>query len=300
MTRKKRSILLISLLVALVVLAAVAFQLWKEFVGFERFDEAFYEGDQVSYNRELWEATLGEHVDDRGMVAYAQLKVHPMHLHAYVRSLASLTRQEYDAWSRSEQIAFWINAYNALTLKLIIDHYPIEPGLVAGEIYPASSIRQIPGAWTKVQFLVMGEKMTLGEIEHQQLRATFNQPEIHVALVCAAMSCPPLRNEPYVGARLDQQFDDQARRFLAGQGNFRVDRDAGVVYLSSIFSWFGEDFTSGYRADFGFGEHDDNVRAVLNYVSRYVSEADARDLLAGQFTVAYLDYDWSLNEQAGP
>ena len=300
MTRKKRSILLISLLVALVVLAAVAFQLWKEFVGFERFDEAFYEGEQVSYHGELWEVTLGEIVDDRGMVAYAQLKAHPIHLHAHVRSLAGLTRAEYDAWTKAEQIAFWINAYNALTLKLIIDHYPIEPGLVAGEIYPASSIRQIPGAWTKVQFLVMGEKMTLDEIEHQQLRAVFAEPRIHVALVCAAMSCPPLRNERYVGAKLDAQFDDQARRFLAQPGNFRVDRDEGVIYLSSIFSWFGEDFTSAYMPLSGFGDHDPAVRAVLNYVSGYVSEADAEDLRAGQFAVDYLDYDWSLNQQVGP
>ena len=294
MARKKRSILLISFLLVMVVLAAAAFQLWREFVGFRQFDEAFYEGQDVPYDVERFAAVLGEHVDEDGMVSYAALKARPEQLNNFVRSMASLTQGEYDAWSKDQQIAFWINAYNALTLKVIVDHYPIQPGLIGGQVYPDSSIRQIPGVWTKVQFLVMGRKLTLDEIERQTLRTAFNEPRIHVALVCAAMSCPPLRNEPYVAARLDAQFDDQARRFLADDRNFRVDHDAGVVYLSSIFDWFGDDFASIHQDDFSFGD------PVLNYVSQYVSEADGRNLPGGRFTVTYLDYDWSLNEQSAP
>ena len=297
MTRKKLIGLLIRVLVVLVVLGAAGFQLWWEFVGFEEFDAEFYLGPKVSYDVQRYAGVLADYVDDRGMVAYAALQAQRKQLDNFVRSMASLNRTEYDAWDTPTQIAFWINAYNALTLKVIIDHYPIQPGLIGGQVYPNSSIRQIPGAWTKTQFLVMGKRMTLDGIEHEVLRAEFKEPRIHVAMVCAAMSCPPLRNEPYVAARLDQQFDDQARRFLAGGGNFRVDRAAGVVHLSSIFTWFGEDFAAAYRADAGFGDHDDTVRAVLNYIRQYVSESDARYLQAGEFTVSYLDYDWSLNEQ---
>jgi hypothetical protein len=139
--------------------------------------------------------------------------------------------------------------------------------------------------------------MTLDEIEHNVLRKEFNEPRIHMALVCAAMGCPPLRTEPYEGAKLDQQLNDQARVFLANPKKFRLDRGQGKVYLSSIFRWFGGDFVKNYGTDKAFPGFSPEERAVLNFLSQYLPAGDRDYLLKGKYTIAYLDYDWSLNEQ---
>jgi hypothetical protein len=240
---------------------------------------------------------LSEHVNDGGMVTYASLKANDADLTAFARRLSTLSPADYEAWTESEKIAFWINAYNGLTLKAIIDNYPIKSSFAASLRFPKNSIRQIKGVWEKLEFPVMGRPITLNDIEHETLRKKFNEPRIHMALVCAALSCPPLRNEPFEGARLDAQLDDQTRRFLAAREKFRIDRPGQRVYLSPIFDWFGEDFVKKYRVDDGFVGHKEEDRAVLNFVSNYLSETDAEYLKTAEYKVEYLDYDWSLNER---
>ena len=292
--------IVLPLLVAISVLAYVA---CREFIGTETFDEGFYShaaggNDNSEFSYDSYAAVLGKHVDADGMVSYAALKESPAELHGFVRVLAAVDPKTYEQWDEQAKIAFWTNAYNALTLKVIIDHYPIEPGLISGLAHPDNSIRQIPGAWSKIQFLVMGQRMTLNQIEHDTLRAKFNEPRIHVALVCAAMGCPPLRNEPFVGEKLDAQLNDHARGFLSDPAKFRIDRDAGKVYLSSIFKWFGKDFVKKHTLDGGFasGGSDAN-KAVLHFISGYLPIEDAEYLKTGTYSVDHLDYDWSLNER---
>lgn len=240
---------------------------------------------------------LKAYVDDRGLVDYRRLKADHQRLDVFVQAVAALDPHTYEQWSNAEKIAFWINAYNALTVKAIVSHYPIKPRFGFSLIYPKNSIRQIPGVWDELTFEVMGRAMTLDEIEHDVLRAKFHEPRIHMALVCAAMGCPPLRNEPYVGDRLDEQLDDQARRFLSNPGKFRIDRRRGLVYLSSIFKWFGSDFVNQYGTDERFPGHRREERAVLHFISRYLDPADREYLEKGAYKIEYLDYDWSLNEQ---
>lgn len=240
---------------------------------------------------------LKSYVDDHGMVNYALLKANRKPLDNFILSLSRLDPEAYKRWDNREKMAFWINAYNALTLKAIIDHYPIEASLLKSFVYPRNSIRQIPGVWDKLTFAVMGKEITLDGIEHDTLRAEFNEPRIHVALVCAAMGCPPLRNEPYVGAKLDAQLDDQAANFLKDQTKFRIDRVDNQVYLSSIFDWFGQDFVKAYGTDSEFSGFSPKERAVLNFVIRYLEPGDKAYLLKGRFSIVYLKYDWSLNEQ---
>jgi hypothetical protein len=144
---------------------------------------------------------------------------------------------------------------------------------------------------------VLGEEITLDHIEHEVLRKEFNEPRIHVALVCAAMGCPPLRNEPFTGEDLDTQLDDQSKTFLANPEKFRIDRDAGTVYLSSIFEWFGEDFVMTYKPDEGYSGHSESERSVLKFASEYLGDEDARYLKEEAYEIEYLDYDWSLNER---
>lgn len=242
-------------------------------------------------------ALLQAYVDDEGMVKYGALEADRAKLDAFAGAIGSLDPAVFDTWADNEKIVFWINAYNGLTLKAIIDHYPIKPSFIASLRFPKNSIRQIPGVWEKLKFRVMGREMTLDEIEHANLRRNFNEPRIHMALVCAAMGCPPLRNEPYANDRLDSQLDDQTRRFLSDPLKFRIDREGGRVYLSSIFKWFGGDFVKTHGVDDAFAKHSRADRAVLNFISRYLDEADSGYLSTREYAIEYLDYDWSLNEQ---
>jgi hypothetical protein len=143
----------------------------------------------------------------------------------------------------------------------------------------------------------MGKSRTLEHIEHEILRKQFKEPGIHVALVCAAMGCPPLRNEPYAGDRLEGQFDDQARRFISDPKKFNIDRKAGKASLSPIFRWFGSDFISKYGMKKTLPRLNKSETAVINYLSRILEKDDRDYLLKGNFTIKYLSYDWSLNEQ---
>ena len=241
-------------------------------------------------------AVLTSYVDDHGMVDYKGLKANRRPLDNFALSLSRLDPKLYDGWNDREKIGFWINAYNALTLKAIIDHYPIEASLLKSFVYPKNSIRQIPGVWDKLTLAVMGRDIALDGIEHETLRAKFHEPRIHVALVCAAMGCPLLRNEPYTGAKLDSQLDDQATKFLKNPEKFRIDRNNQKVYLSPIFDWFGQDFVKTYGTDKEFSGVSDKERAVLNFVGRYLTPADKAYLLKGGFSIDYLKYDWALNE----
>ena len=252
-------------------------------------------GRTFSYDN--YASTLGTYVDDNGMVDYKGLKANRGKLDAFAAALGALSPEVYNGWSDKEKIAFWINAYNALTLEAIIDRYPIKSSFVASLRFPKNSIRQIPGVWDELKFRVMGGEMSLDEIEHARLRRTFSEPRIHVALVCAAMGCPSLRNEPFTADRLDAQLDDQADRFLKNSEKFRIDRNEGNIHLSSIFKWFGDDFKSAYGTDTRFTGHERAERAVLNFISERLIEPDADYLAKGEYKIEYLDYDWSLNEQ---
>lgn len=245
----------------------------------------------AAFSYDDYAAVLKARVNDAGLVDYAGLAESPQRLERFNAALAALSWDTYDGWSDDAQIAFWINAYNALTLQLIIDNYPIE-----GE---TGSIQEIPGAWDTVTFPVMGEDMTLDHIEHGILREDFDEPRIHMALVCAAVSCPPLRREPYRGETLDARLDDQARRFLASPRGLVIDRGApggAVVRLSSIFDWFADDFVEQYGGE--AGGTDGALEAVLDFVAEYAPPAQRRFLETGEFEVEYLEYDWTLNEQA--
>ncbi len=241
--------------------------------------------------------TLSERVNDVGLVDYAGLKADPEDLNAFLTSAANLDSAVFDSWTDSERIAFWCNAYNAYTLKAIIENYPIKSSFFKSLAHPKNSIRQISGVWDTLRWPVIGKQMTLDMIEHETLRVHFDEPRIHAVLVCAAMSCPPLRNEPYTADQLDEQLNDQMTAYMSVKDRFRIDREKNVVYLSSILKWYGEDFVKSYGVDGGFGGRGEVERAVLNGLAPHISEADAEYLRTATYSVGYLDYDWALNEQ---
>ncbi len=250
--------------------------------------------DSISYV-EIAEV-LARYVNDQGLVNYAGLKANRAGLDAFIVDLAEFKPSAYAAWSEPDKIAFWLNAYNAITLASVVDNYPIEPSLLRQFFYPANSIRQIPGVWTEREWIIMGSRYSLDAIEHDVLRAEFEEPRIHAALVCAAMGCPPLRNEPYTGGLLIAQLNDQMKRFLAHDSKLRIRRDAGIVYLSPIFRWFGSDFVVPGKNGIIEG-HGAVESAVLFTIADCLSPEDSAYLRSGAYTVEYLEYDWSLNDQ---
>lgn len=240
-----------------------------------------------SLDNESYAKVLTTYVNDQAMINYEALQQNRQALDAYNASLASIPPEQLASWSDAEQIAYWVNAYNSLTLASIIDQTPIK-----------ASIKDIKGVWRGRKHAVSGPTQTLDEIEHETLRKDFQEPRIHAALVCAAMSCPPLRQEPFTAEQLDAQLDDQVNQWLANpETGLRIDRENNKVYLSMIFKWFGEDWVPGYGTDSGF-TGGDKQRAVLNFVSNYVSPEDKAYLEAGDYGVSYLNYDWALNRQS--
>jgi hypothetical protein len=254
------------------------------------------EADEKFYSEKYYNV-LKTYVDEKGKVNYRELKENKKEMKIFLDKLNKLKPEDYQSWNDEEKIALWINAYNALTLKAILDHYPLEESSFRTRKYPRNSIRQISGVWDKIRFSVMGKEITLDHIEHKILRKEFNEPRIHMALVCAARGCPPLRQEPYKAETLSDQLDDQARRFLSSDKNFLINKEQSVVYLSSIFKWYGKDFIGSYIPTTGFNGHRRKERAVLHFISLYLQEEDRKFLEKGSYNIKYLNYDWTLNEQ---
>ena len=246
---------------------------------------------------EPYAEVLRTFVDTRGMVDYAGLKDNPHALDDYLNYVATVPEQTIDQWSDPDKIAFWINVYNSLTLKAILDHYPIKSSFLRSRFYPKNSIRQIPGVWNKLKFTVHNRRMTLEHIEHKILRVQFNEPRIHMALVCAAKGCPALRREPYTGPALHEQLRDQCANFVANRDKFKVSRREGIVNISPIFKWYGKDFVTTYTPRENPGDLDQPLSAVMNFIARHAEALFKPYLYRGKFEVKYLDYDWSLNEQ---
>ncbi|NEQ59524.1 MAG: DUF547 domain-containing protein [Moorea sp. SIO4A1] len=241
--------------------------------------------DTSLLNYDDYATVLKTHVNKKALVNYQELQKNPEQLETFNTSLGAVDTSTYQSWDEAEKIAFLINAYNSFTLESIIDQNPLK-----------KSIRDIKGVWKGREFSIAGESKTLDNIEHKTLRTQFNEPRIHMALVCAAISCPPLRNEPYTGEKLDQQLDDQTQKFIVSPHGFRIDRQKDTVYLSSIFKWFGEDWKKTYGVDDKFTGNA-NQRAVLNFISDYLSSEDQEYLEQGNYKIKYLNYDWSLNKQ---
>ena len=180
--------------------------------------------------------------------------------------------------TRDERLALWLNAYNAYTIKLIIDKSPVESIKDIGLGLPV-----LFGPWSISFANVGGIEYSLNEIEHDIIREKFADPRIHFALVCASRSCPKLRWESYEGPQLDRQLEDDARRFVNDSSLNIFNLQEGTVSLSKIFDWYESDFE---KEEGGF----------RNFVSKYVESPQARDLLRSPETaIEFLPYDWSLN-----
>lgn len=224
-------------------------------------------------SHEIFDKLLKKNVSSGGKVDYKAFIKDSVELSTYLQLISAAPPDE-KTWSKYEQMAYWINAYNAYTIKLIIKYYPIK------SIKDIGSSIQIPFVNTPwdIKFITIGkEKMDLNNIEHGILRKKFDDPRVHMALVCASKSCPILLNEAYDPKKLDDQFTKQTKAFLADP--FRNKISANKAQLSMLFKWYGMDFN----------KNGGSVRDFINKYSNVKLKPDAK--------ISYVDYDWGLNEQ---
>jgi len=230
-----------------------------------------FDQDHSRYARVLATVVKDSQVD------YAKLQAAPQELDAYLLELASIPAGEFAGWSEADRLALLLNLYNAQTLRLIVDHYPVKS---------IRSIGFLPGAaWRELIVRFGGQIMTLGHLENEIIRTDYQEPRIHFALVCAAVGCPPLRDEPFVGSRLNEQLDDQTQQFLATTEKNRFNAETNTLHLSPIFKWYDEDFIKP-------------AGSLAAYVKPFLPAAQ-RDALTepSQVKERFTKYDWALNEQ---
>lgn len=226
-------------------------------------------------------------------VDYAALKANRAALDRVVAQFASPAASHEPRWTREQRMAFWINAYNAFTLRVIVDHYPIESGWLT--VQPRNSIRQIDGVWTTLKWQAAGRTVTLDDIEHRILRPTFKDARIHFAVNCASISCPPLAAQPYRPETLDAQLIEAARQYLASPEGVRVESERLLV--SSIFKWYGDDFIPEY-APLMSSAREPKERATLGVITKHGPPAAVQLARSGRATIGFLDYNWALNDVA--
>jgi hypothetical protein len=230
-----------------------------------------------------------------GDVYYRALKAERARLDAYVASLASA---QVDQLPRDERLAFWLNAYNALVLKTIVDHYPIQGRSAA---YPAKSIRQIPGAFERLSHRVAGRTLTLDQIE-QTVLPEFHDPRVYFALGRGAVGSGRLRSEAFVAARINEQLTDVAEECVTRAQCVRIDRDGGgKVNASSIFSWREKEFVAAYadKAPPTFADRSPIERAIVAYILPKLLPSEKEFLAKNAFQLAYTPFDWTLNDLTG-
>jgi hypothetical protein len=219
-------------------------------------------GEVTAFDHSAWNTLLQAHVSKAGNVNYKGIKKSEAKLDKYLSNLSETIIDE-KTWSKDEQLAFWMNAYNAFTVKLILNNYPLK------------SINDITSPWDKKFFKIGGVKMNLNHIEHKILRVKFNEPRIHFGIVCASFSCPKLHNVAFTGKNTQSLLTSLTKGFVNDTKRNKI--TAGKIEISELFNWFKGDFTKkGSLIDF------------LNKYSSVKINAKAK--------VSHLPYNWSLNE----
>lgn len=241
---------------------------------------------------------LRENVLKDGRVDYASLRRQRLRLKRLLSVPDELDPNVYESFSKEDKLAFWINTYNLKMLEIIARNYPIQSSWWLRLTWPPSDIRHIGGIWSDYRFIVMDEEFTLGDVERRLFARLLAEPRAYLATTYATRSSPTLARTPYRGATLEKQLDAQVKAFLAGANGLRIDRDEGIVYLSALFkpTWRGKDFVGQYGTDKKFKAHPPETRAVLNFLTRYISPEDVYYLEVENYTIRYMNFDWRLND----
>ncbi|QNH03971.1 DUF547 domain-containing protein [Pseudomonas sp. B11D7D] len=244
------------------------------------------QAETFDHQHRTWTRLLERHVvwlssGHASVVDYSGFQQDMDELETYLNELSAVPSDEYRRWQVSQRLAFLINAYNAFTVKLVTDHYPV------GSIKDIGGLFSSP--WRQAFIPLLGQTLSLDQIEHSLIRepGVFDEPRIHFAVNCASVGCPALRNEAFVAERLDEQLEDSQRRFLSDQSRNRFDPIRQRLQISKIFDWYGEDFSREWGSlENYFNQH---LTLLSPSTKQYTPQKKLR--------IEYLDYDWSLNDK---
>ena len=242
---------------------------------------SIYISAQDSVSVKIYDNLLKKYVHN-GFVDYDNLSK-DKELNTYIDALSKFNPNTLN--SNEDKLAFWINAYNAYTLKVIVDNYPIlsindlhTGGRIIGHILKTT-------VWDKDFVVINNKNMSLNEIEHEIIRPKFKDPRVHFALVCGAFSCPPLRNEAFVGKKLNEQLDDQGKIFFSDQSKNSFDVKNKIANLTKILDWFGSDFGNN------------NTQILLRikeYLPKQISDSLNANII--NWVIDFKSYNWELNK----
>jgi len=245
----------------------------------------------LDHSHKAWDDLLKKHVTyiedgNASRVSYAGFMKDRAALKQVLDTYSAVTKAEFDTWTKPQQQAFLINAYNAFTIEKILTRYP-----------DIKSIRDFGSVfgnpWKDKFFNLFGQPAYLDFIEHETLRkeGVYDDPRVHVAVVCASIGCPMIRNEAFVPEKIEAQLEDGMKRFLGDRKRNRYNPQSGKLEISKIFDWYGKDFEKGHK---GFTSV---KQALSKYADQLADKPEDRARVRDQKAeVAFLDYDWSLND----
>jgi uncharacterized protein DUF547 len=246
---------------------------------------------QFDHEHKAWTALLKKHVvlidgGKASQVRYAEFQKDRAQLKSYTAALSAVSEQEFRGWSRDQRLAFLLNAYNAHMIELVLTRYP---GIQS--VWDFGKVLNNP--FKRRFFTLLGREFSLDMIEHDTIRArgAYDDPRIHMAVNCASIGCPMLREEAYVTARLDAQLDAQVARFLSDRSRNRYNPEANALEMSEIFRWYAGDFTSGLK---GIKSRE---QLFAQHASRLADAPDRQQLIREhKAEIRFLVYDWALND----
>lgn len=243
-----------------------------------------------------FDALLDLHVRD-GLVYYRALQADRGRLSRYIASLSTPSvASGYQKWSDDQKKALWLNAYNALVLQTVVNHYPIR---AAAKGYPANSVRQIPGAFEKTTHAIAGKQLTLDQIETTVL-AEFGDPRVYIALGRGAIGSGRLRSEAFGAKAVDKQLDETKAQFAVTPRWVKVDALGGKVSISPILSWRATAFIGEYADDsFDLPKREPIERAVIGFLRPHLLAAEEEFIRRNTFQLTYEPFDWRLNDLTG-
>lgn len=250
-----------------------------------------------TFSHEVFDRVLQRFVDEKGLVDYSGLQHEPDGLDRYLALLAAYSPDSDPELfpTDNDRLAYWINAYNAAVLKLVLEHYPIDS---VTDVHAPATLFFLPrtaGFFYLQRVTLGGEEMSLSELESDILRKRFAEPEIHFAINCASVGCPQLSTHAFTPEHLDQQLGRRADLFFSETRNLSIDHEDKIVSFSSILKWYSGDFTDWYERE--FPEKD---ATLLKYAALHVDEKRAEELRWAEgsgYTIEFVDYDWTLNDQ---
>jgi len=231
--------------------------------------------ETVVFSHDSYNLMLGDYVNEAGMVDYKRLLVNRDALDGYVEQLAGSSPVSNPELfpTADHKNAYWINDYNQLMMRAVLDHYPIDS---------VTDIKVAHGVFSRIKYPVGGKRMSLDDIEKGVLLKEYSDPRVHWALTCASMSCPRIDQTAFVAANLSERLDQEARNFLQSTRAVVIDPTENTVAVSKYFDWYGKDFGGD----------------AIAYITPFLSETQAAALAkTNKPSVSYMDYDWRLNDQ---